>query len=111
MRESLVRAGYRVLDAPNAADAIEMAEPLPGKLDLLVTDIAMPGMDGPQLAARLATMRPDLRVLYVTGYAESGPLEEHELAPSASLLHKPFTMEALVRRVREVLDAPSPQQA
>jgi signal transduction histidine kinase/CheY-like chemotaxis protein len=105
MREALVREGYRVLDAPNGPDGITLATLLPGGLDLLVTDVAMPGMDGTELSARLRRARPLLRVLYVTGYVDPGPLDEPGLEPGAAMLRKPFSMDTLVRRVRELLDA------
>jgi two-component system cell cycle sensor histidine kinase/response regulator CckA len=105
MREALARAGYRVIEAPNGNDAIEITGLLPGELDMLVTDFVMAGMDGTDLKARLKALRPNLSVLYVSGYPHSGMPRDRVLPPEASLLRKPFTMDELVRRVREVLDA------
>jgi len=105
MREALARAGYRVLEAPNGKDALEIAGWLPGGLDLLVTDIVMPGMDGTDLVNRLRATRPTLPVLYVTGYADTGEILDQVFQTEAPILHKPFMMDRLVRRVREVLDA------
>jgi len=105
MREALARAGYRVIESPNGHDALEIADLLPGGLELLVTDVVMPGMEGPDVMARLRALRPGLRVLYVSGYPGSGPLRDRALPPEASPLLKPFTMDAPARRGREVLDS------
>ncbi|HUK63920.1 MAG TPA: response regulator, partial [Dongiaceae bacterium] len=104
IREALARAGYRVFEAPNGTDALEIAGWVPGGLDLLVTDIVLPGINGTELVARLRAARPDLRALYVTGYADSGELAGPLSGTQPTILHKPFTMDTLVRRVREVLD-------
>ncbi|MBM4383010.1 MAG: PAS domain S-box protein [Deltaproteobacteria bacterium] len=105
VRELLTRAisaaGHRVLQAASAAQAISQIRGDP--LDLLVTDIAMPGTRGPQLAALLRSSRPRLRVLYVTGYAS----DDLELAkdPLSAVLWKPFGMKQLRNAVRRALDA------
>ena len=101
MREALARAGYRAIEAPNAEDALEVLQSLPGPLHLLVTDVEMQGMNGVELAARVRESRPGVRVLYVTGYDDPGAAR----GPAATLLRKPFTMEVLQQRVRAVLDA------
>ncbi len=110
IREALARAGYRALEAPNGNDALELAAHLPGGLDVLVTDVVMPGIDGTELVSRMRATRPGLRVLYVTGYADSTVFGEHLSHTPAAILHKPFTMDALIRRVREVLDAGVPAE-
>ena len=71
-----------------------------GPLDLLITDVVMPGLDGPRLAERLAAVRPELKVLYVSGYAQ----DVLELRTRAPFLPKPYTSSGLARKVREVLD-------
>jgi len=101
----LEKAGYTVLEARNVEDAIRFAENAEHKIDLLLTDIIMPGMDGHELSDRLASHRRALRVLYMSGYAvdvvvNRGGVLNH----STTLLQKPFNRAALLRKVREVLD-------
>jgi two-component system cell cycle sensor histidine kinase/response regulator CckA len=102
--EILARNGYGVLQAGTGAEAIRLAEQYPGAIDLLLTDVVLPGMDGRQLAESLAASRPGLKVLYVSGYADQTLASHGVLIPGTRLLHKPFRGEALVRQVREVLD-------
>jgi signal transduction histidine kinase/CheY-like chemotaxis protein len=109
VREFTVRAlrdgGYRVLVAPGGDAALETAAAEPSPIHLLLTDVVMPGVDGRALAERLARVRPALRVLYVSGYAESVIARHGVLAPGVDLLAKPFTPAALLGKVRAVLDA------
>jgi PAS domain S-box-containing protein len=99
--------GYRVIAASSGQDALDKARIEPD-VDLLLTDIVMPGMSGRALAERLAGERPGLRVLYITGYAEHlTPSGETEVA-GGRVLEKPFTPSVLARAVRETLDAPAP---
>jgi two-component system cell cycle sensor histidine kinase/response regulator CckA len=103
-RAILERAGYRVFDAPNPQQAEALFEQHMNLFHLLVTDVVMPGSSGPRLFARLARQRPDLRVLYVSGYTDDAIIHQGQLAPGVDFLQKPFTADALNRRVREVLD-------
>jgi two-component system cell cycle sensor histidine kinase/response regulator CckA len=103
--EILAKNGYGVLQAGTGTEAIRLAEQYPGTIDLLLTDVVLPGIDGRQLAESLATSRPGLKVLYVSGYADKTLASHGVLIPGTRLLHKPFRGEALVRQVREVLDA------
>jgi PAS domain S-box-containing protein len=100
--------GYRVLVASNATDALQVAREHDGKVDLLLTDVVMPGMPGPELAARLETVTPDLRVLYVSGYADDS-VARLGTEEGISFLAKPFTGQTLAAQVRQVLDQPRPR--
>jgi len=103
----LIDRGYRVITAANANDALELAGSLQGEIDLLLTDIVMPGLSGLDLAQRLRRRLPRLRVLFMSGYSDSPLLRAGLAAEGAAFLQKPFSAEALERRVRELLDAPS----
>ncbi|HEX6106012.1 MAG TPA: PAS domain S-box protein [Gemmatimonadales bacterium] len=104
-RRVLRSRGYRVLDAGSAAEALELADRGRRRIDLLVTDVVMPGMGGPALAEELVQRQPGLRVLYITGYAEEAILQQGALPAGGALLEKPFTADQLARRVREALSA------
>jgi signal transduction histidine kinase len=104
-REVLQAGGYTVLEARHGQQALEIAEAHQGSIALLLTDVVMPGMDGPSLARHLAAIRPGIRLLYVSGYADR-VAEGEDGVPAAALLHKPFSPAVLAAKVREVLDAP-----
>ena len=95
--------GYDVLCAPNGAEALALSDAHPGKIALLITDVVMPQMGGLELSRLIAERRPDTKVLYVSGYSESDMNEQGILAPEADFMEKPFTPQALTRKVREVL--------
>jgi CheY-like chemotaxis protein len=101
--EMLQKQGYSVVTASGGEAAIETARKMP-RVDLLISDVIMPGMNGPELAQNLRALRPGLRVLYVSGYTDSAIAREGELEPGTAFLHKPFTPDQLARKVREVLD-------
>jgi CheY-like chemotaxis protein len=101
-REILQERGYVVLEARNGREALEVAARTPGPINLLLTDVVMPGMTGPDLARRLAIGRPGLKILYVSGHPDRG--EDGEARAPGLFLHKPFSPEALAARVREALD-------
>jgi len=105
IREVLTGRGYRVLEAGNAAWAIERSAGHPGRIDLLVTDLVMPGVQGDSLARGLARDRPGLAVLYISGYTESALTQRGVLQEGHRLLRKPFTPDELVAAVAEALDA------
>jgi CheY-like chemotaxis protein len=96
-RRGLEAEGYTVLVAENAADAVDALERFAAPIDMLITDLVMPGMGGRDLAERLVQLHPTLRVLYITGYTT-------DAVPQHALLQKPFTPDELARRVREALD-------
>ena len=101
---ALERRGYRVLTAADGEAALAISRAYPGRIDLLVTDVIMPGMNGRELADSLTQSRPDLPVLYVSGYTEDADLRLGLSGDSRSLLAKPFTSLELARRVRAALD-------
>jgi PAS domain S-box-containing protein len=107
-RRLLVQSGYTVLDAPDAAQALEIARWNHGRIDLLITDMVMPGMSGPVLAERMAGMCPDLKVLFVSGYTEYRANAHGSPAAATRLLQKPFSRDVLMAKVREVLDLRTP---
>jgi nitrogen-specific signal transduction histidine kinase len=105
----LERAGYRVIVAASADDALSLAAAHDGPIDLVVTDIVMPGRPGPELVARLEAARPGIRTLYVSGYADDMVARYGVTEERVSFLAKPFSPEELARRVRELLDGPDDQ--
>jgi CheY-like chemotaxis protein len=104
-RDVLSTAGYRVLEANGADEALQVAGMQPSRIDLLVTDVVMPGRSGIELADRLRVTRSDVRVLYISGYTDAAVVRNGLLADSAAFLQKPFTPDALLRKVRQVLEA------
>jgi signal transduction histidine kinase/ActR/RegA family two-component response regulator len=103
-RRFLMGQGYLVLEADNGYQALLVAQGHKGPIDLVITDVVMPRMGGLQFVAQLQDIRPDSRVLYMSGYTD-GYLTQERLA-GASLLTKPFSEDALLRRVRALLDQP-----
>ncbi len=99
----LVSLGYSVLDADSAEKALEMSTQFLGYIDILVTDVLMPGMTGRVLARRMRKLRPSIKVLLVSGYAEHDDLESHGTESEFELLPKPFTPSALAAKVRDLL--------
>lgn len=101
---ALERRGYRVLAAADGESAIAISRAFPGRIDLLISDVVMPGMNGQQLASQLEMMRPGVRVLFVSGYTDDAVLMKGLALNEGTFLQKPFTSLELARRVRVVLD-------
>jgi CheY-like chemotaxis protein len=101
---TLEKAGYEVIAAEGPSEALRTAERYEGHIDLLLTDVVLPEMYGPELVAMLMQRRPEMKVLYMSGYAES-TIVHHAVDAGARLINKPFALDELVRTVREVLDA------
>jgi CheY-like chemotaxis protein len=105
IREVLQEAGYRVLAVPESRLAVPAARDHPGPIHALVTDVVMPGMGGREVAEALARERPEIRVLYISGYTDEAIGRHNVLEPGVFFLQKPFTTNALLRKVREVLES------
>ena len=103
-RRILTRHGYEVIAAPNGPAALRISEEYDGPLDLLLTDVVMPEMLGKEVVERMRAARPQIAVLYMSGYAQPVLASEGTLAPGVTLVEKPFTEAALLAKVREVLE-------
>ena len=101
--EVLSHAGYRVLETSNAREALQVASQHQGRIDLLLTDIVMPEMNGADLAHRMLNQQPDLATLFMSGYAEHDVLRHANLS-TAIHIQKPFTVDLLLSRVAEALN-------
>jgi nitrogen-specific signal transduction histidine kinase/CheY-like chemotaxis protein len=102
---ALIQLGYRVLESSNGDDAIAAAASHPGRLDMLLTDVVLPGMNGKELSERLKKLRPDLKVLFISGYTADVIADHGVLERGMAFLQKPFSPEELAAKVRDVLSA------
>lgn len=105
-RTLLRKLGYQVLSANNGKTARDLAQGHAGPIDLLITDVIMPGLNGRQLAVQLAEQRPDLRVLFTSGYAEDVVVHHGVLEPDVHFVGKPYSLATLSAKVRSILDQP-----
>jgi two-component system cell cycle sensor histidine kinase/response regulator CckA len=108
IREALEARGYNVCSARNGNEALAIATRQELQIDLMITDVVMPGMGGRELATRIATIRPRTRILYLSGYTEDAIVHHGVLELGTAFLQKPFTLDALASKVREVLEASTP---
>jgi CheY-like chemotaxis protein len=99
--------GYSVLEARNGTEALEVAARHSGTIHLMLTDVVMPQMGGPELVQRLQPLRPEMRILYMSGYTGGALVQQGVLEPDTALLSKPFGVDALARKIREILDQPN----
>jgi signal transduction histidine kinase/ActR/RegA family two-component response regulator len=106
-RRCLELYGYHVLEASSSPEAIDRAGRHTGRIDLLLTDVVMPHGSGRELAERMRSLRPEIRVLYMSGYTDDAMVRRAGVAPGSDLLEKPFTPDQLARRVRQMLDRPT----
>jgi two-component system cell cycle sensor histidine kinase/response regulator CckA len=104
VKEMLTSFGYDVLEARNGREAIEISGGYQGHIDLVLSDVIMPGMSGPDAAREVLSQRPGTRVLFISGYTDSAIVHHGVLEPGTEFLQKPFNTEALARKVRAVLD-------
>jgi len=105
-REHARRKGYEVLVATDGLDALKVSESHAGTIDLLLTDVVMPGLSGPEAAQRLAARRPQMKTLYVSGYTDASVVRLGAARGEVAFLRKPITPSMLTGRIREILDAP-----
>jgi PAS domain S-box-containing protein len=105
VRNTLVRHGYTVLDSSSATDAVHIAEAYQGQIDLVLTDVIMPQMNGREVFERVSGVHPEAVALYISGYAGEVIAKQGVLEPGIELVQKPFSVHELTRRVRQVLDA------
>jgi PAS domain S-box-containing protein len=110
-RQYLETLGYRVFEAPDAAAALEISNAHDGPIHLLLTDVIMPGMNGRQLAQKIVSARPEIRVLYMSGYSENVVGHDGTLEAGINLLQKPFALPTLRTKIRQVLDRPPSEEA
>jgi two-component system, cell cycle sensor histidine kinase and response regulator CckA len=111
-KRALDRYGYGVLTAARGPEALGVAAAFQGSIELLLTDIMMPGMNGVEVASRMCEMRPGIRVFFMSGYADQDLVRQGLLEPGTEFLQKPFTPQELAERVRGILDrTPEPDHA
>jgi two-component system cell cycle sensor histidine kinase/response regulator CckA len=103
LRVGLIAHGFTVLDAENGHEALRLGKEHPGPIDLLLVDVVMPEMSGLELAPRIKALRPEVHVILMSGHKDDQILLHASLNPHTPFFHKPFTLEALVRTIQDVL--------
>jgi DNA-binding response OmpR family regulator len=104
----LESAGYRVFESPNAEAAIRTVEKYTNSIDVVLTDVVMPGMSGRKLSQHLLALRPDMKILLMSGYAQELIERYGALEPGVSLIEKPFTRQSLLEAVSAILGKSKP---
>ena len=107
VRETLESRGYRVLEAANGDAALGLAASQPDTIHLIITDVVMPGLSGHELVQQLLSVRPDIKALYLSGYAQEAFSVPAAADAPKTFLQKPFTLQSLSRKVREILGPPA----
>ena len=102
--EVLMTNGYSIISASNGSEALDLALQHKNKIDLLLTDVVMPGMSGRTLAAQMMESHPAMKILYMSGYTENAIVHHSVLDRGVELIQKPFTIGMLARKVREILE-------
>ena len=105
IREILAEYGYDVLEARSGREAVDLCSRHQGTIHMMLTDVVMPGMNGVELSKRLAPMQPEMKVLIMSGYTADAIAHQGMLDPGIAFLQKPFAMDTLAHKVREVLDS------
>jgi two-component system cell cycle sensor histidine kinase/response regulator CckA len=103
VRDYLVAAGYCMLEASDGNQALKVAVAHPGPIHMLITDVVMPHLSGPELATKLSAERPNLRILFISGYTDDTVFRHGVLEGGVAFLQKPFNLKALSQKIREVL--------
>ncbi|HSO72320.1 MAG TPA: ATP-binding protein, partial [Thermodesulfobacteriota bacterium] len=106
--EALKHYGYRVIEAPGGEPALKIAREHGEKIDLLLTDVVMPGLNGRELADQILSFRPDIKVLYMSGYSDNAIVQNGILTPGLAFIEKPFSPETLAEKVRQVIYSSPP---
>jgi CheY-like chemotaxis protein len=105
LRELLVAGGYKLLEARDGVEALKLSRTFMGTIHLLLTDMVMPEMSGRELAAHMMPLRPEMKVLFMSGYTEDMISRQGVLEPGTAFLEKPFTHDSLARKIRDLLDS------
>ena len=111
VRVTLVSRGYKVLDAENGECGLRLAATCNEHIDILITDVVMPGIGGRELAKKLVALRPTMSVLYLSGYTEDAVITQGAIGPGTAFLQKPFTLQNLAKKVREVIHSQTAPKA
>jgi CheY-like chemotaxis protein len=104
VRDYLGKSGYRVLEAPDGVQALEIAAAHRAPIHILVTDVVMPRLSGRELATRITAARPEIKVLYISGYTDDSIFRHGVLEGGVAFLQKPFNLKDLAQKIRQVLD-------